>query len=498
MRKYLFFMLVFMILIGGQIVSAESISLMVDQSEFYFLTGQEAVIPLTMNNTYDKAITGQLSYSIVQTINQNGMQYSSTKSNAQSFTIPKENQTIGLNFGSSDTPVMLTVSMEFSYSYEDDDYLVSLDDIIIYFVSNQSQMNNQNNPQQSSSEKIINAPQQDPQQDQQQPQTTQEKLQNNQLNQDSQALKEQMQQQMQEQQQMEDEFEQMVNNNSEVQDIQESLKNQGYQQIDSSFEPKTNNTGSFNYTFENEKGETANLEGEMENGTISSLQSLTTEDRQQMLETLNQSSRFQDYQQQLENEGFNQTDRSFHQEGNRTTVELTYKNDENETATITAEFEDQSLQELRLEKQEDFLYYLVIVIILVFIILVLLYVYWRFQKQRLEDSSSSTAIVNEPFDYRREANELLSAARKDFENGLFKDAYGKAAQSLRLFLRYHHGIKHEMTNDEIISFLKDVNQPHDDIKQCLDLCSLVEFAKYQANEPDFSQIVQIATKVIRS
>ena len=55
-----------------------------------------------------------------------------------------------------------------------------------------------------------------------------------------------------------------------------------------------------------------------------------------------------------------------------------------------------------------------------------------------------------------------------------------------------------MTNDEIISFLKDVNQPHDDIKQCLDLCSLVEFAKYQANEPDFSQIVQIATKVIRS
>jgi len=481
-----------------QVVSADSINLLVDQSEYYFLTGQEAVIPLSMNNTYDKQITGQLSYSIVQTVNQNGMQYSSTKSNAQSFTIPKENQTIGLNFGSSNTPVMLTVSMEFSYSYDGDDYLVGLDDIIIYFVSNQSQMNNQNNPQQSTSEKIINAPQQDPQQDQQQPQTTQEKLQNNQLNQDSQALKEQMQQQMQEQQQMEDEFEQMVNNNSEVQDIQESLKNQGYQQIDESYQPKTNNTGSFNYTFQNENGQTAHVEGEMENGTISSLQSLTAEDRQEMLETLNQSSTFQDYHQQLKDEGFNQTDVSFQQKGNTTTVEITYGNDENETATITAEFEDQSLQEVRLDKNEPFPFYIVVMIIIFSILVLLLFVYWRFKKNKLEDGMVSAPVVSEPFDYRKEANILLSAARKDFENGLFKDAYGKAAQSLRLFLRYHHGVDHEMTNDEIIRFLKHVNQPQDDIKQCLDLCSLVEFAKYQANEPDFSKIVHIASRVIQS
>jgi hypothetical protein len=331
-------------------VSAESISLMVDQSEYYFLTGQEAVIPLKMNNTYNKTINGQLSYSIVQTINQNGMQYSSTKSNTQSFSIPQENQTLGLNFGTSNTPVMLTVSMEFSYTSDGDEFLVGLDDIIIYFVSNQSQMNNQQNPQQSTSEKIIEAPQQDPQQSQKQPETTQEKLQNNQLNQDSQALKEQMQQQLKEQRQMEEAFQNQVNNNSDIQDIQNNLENLGYQQTDSSYHPESNDTGSFNFTYQNEKGQTAQLEGEMTNGTITHLQSLTAEDREQLLDILNQSSSFQKYQNQLIKEGYNQTDTSFQQNGNTTTVELTYENSENETAQITAVFDDQVLEEVRLDK----------------------------------------------------------------------------------------------------------------------------------------------------
>ena len=105
-------------------------------------------------------------------------------------------------------------------------------------------------------------------------------------------------------------------------------------------------------------------------------------------------------------------------------------------------------------------------------------------------------IISKPFDYRSEANRLLNDAKRDFEHGLFKDAYGKAGQSFWLFLSYFHDVKEEMTNDEMIRYLKNLNKPSDHIKQCLDLCSLVEFAKYSANESDFSKIIQLTTKVI--
>ena len=37
---------------------------------------------------------------------------------------------------------------------------------------------------------------------------------------------------------------------------------------------------------------------------------------------------------------------------------------------------------------------------------------------------------------------------------------------------------------------------YDHIKQCLDLCSLVEFAKYSANDTDFSTIINVTHQVI--
>jgi hypothetical protein len=480
-------------------VSADTIIFQVDQTDYYFLTGQDATIPLTMNNTYDQVIDGSLKYSIIQTVNQNGMQYSSSTTNAQSFSVPQGNQTIGINFGTSNTPVTLTVQMEFSYKYNNDDYLVSLEDIIIYFVSNQSEMNNQQNPMQSSSEKIINAPQQqDQSQQSQKPQTTQEKLSNNQLNQDSQSLKQQMEQQIQEQQGMEQAFEQSVMNHSTIQDLHQQLQQQGYELSNQSFQAKSNDTGSFNFFYKNEQGETASVQGDMKEGEITSLNSLTAENRETLREKLNQSKQFQDFEEQLTNEGYNQSDISFSQDANKTTVDLTYKNKKNETATITAEFKDGELQEIQLNKQQENSWYLWIFLFLISLFLCIFFFYRRFSKKKQGVSILPEPVIKKPFDYRLEAQRLLTEAKKDFEAGYYKDAYGKAGQSLRLFLSHHHQLYRELTNDEIIIYLKQIHHPHDHIKQCLDLCSLVEFAKYQANELDFLKIIQITKSVILS
>ena len=147
MKKTLIILGLFLILLCP-IVQADDVTFSVDQLEYYFLTGQQAVISLTINNTFDKNIVGQLKNTITREVNQGGVQYSSSNSQSQTFTAELGNHTIGINFGTSQQPLTLIIDLSLSF-IEQDSYEVELDNIKIYFVSNESQMNNQQNTQSS-------------------------------------------------------------------------------------------------------------------------------------------------------------------------------------------------------------------------------------------------------------------------------------------------------------------------------------------------------------
>lgn len=476
-------------------ITAEEISFSVDQKEYYFLTGQEANIPLHVNNSYNKTINGVIQYTIKETSYKAGQTLTYSNSNSQSISLEKGNRIISLGFGTSDSPKQLDVTLKFSYK-ETDDMVVTLDDITIYFVSNQSQMNNQPNPQQSSSQKVTQGSQnQNNNNQQQQPQTPQQKLQNNQASQDSQALKEQIQKQLQEQQEMQEQFEENLFNNEEFKNQHQKLLDQGYNILNKDLQSKTNDSGDFNLTYKNKQGESASMQGSMENGEIQKMQTQTAEDRENMLSALNQSQQYQDYKEQLEQLGYNQTNVEFKQDGNRTDVQIQYENEQNETATIHAEFQDDELQQVTLEKEESIpIYYWIIPIILIATLPLILYYFYK-KKHRLQPEQTSH-IPPKPFDYYSEAKRLLKEAEALFQNERYKDAYGKAAQSIRLYLSYKNGLNVEITNDQVVKYLKRTKKPFTDIKKCFDLCSLVEFAKYQANDKDFTEIVMTAGSII--
>ncbi|NOZ44845.1 MAG: hypothetical protein GXP45_07020, partial [bacterium] len=102
-----------------------------------------------------------------------------------------------------------------------------------------------------------------------------------------------------------------------------------------------------------------------------------------------------------------------------------------------------------------------------------------------------------PFDYRAKAILMLEHAKRLFEKKEYKDAYADAGQALRLFLSYDNNLNKEVTNDEIVSYLRKHKKPYKEAKECFDLCSLVEFAKYEANKRDFDKIIRYAKKLIR-
>jgi hypothetical protein len=278
--------------------------------------------------------------------------------------------------------------------------------------------------------------------------------------------------------------------------MNEELEDLGYEVKEKNINSESNDTGDFEIKYQNEKGEEATISGSMKDGEINNIQKQTAEDRRQMLELLNQSEKYQDFLDELNTESFNQTSISFNQNGNITDINIGFENENNETATITAEFENDELKEVSLEKDnEKNLLIWVFTIFLIFFFFIL-YIFFKRYKVRKKNFESEDILYTKPFDYKKEAEKLLREAEKLFYKKLYKDAYGVAGQALRLYLSFKYGIKKEITNDYIIKYLKQNDKKFNDIKKCFDLCSLVEFAKYKIDKNDFDEIIKISGKTI--
>ncbi len=507
-------------LVNAGLFNSGDITFSVNQKEYYFKIGEDAIIPLEIDNSYGKQINGMLSYTYTQEINQGGMHMSSSNTQSISFSVKEGKNTENLDFGTSNSPSILRVSLKFSYT-EKETRIVNLDEIKIHFVSEENQKQNQENRQTSSSEKY-SASQQNQKQDlfsqmqkeidemigrnqQQNQQTIQQKMQNNQIGQDSSALKKQMQRQLQEQEQLKQDFQKQLSENPEFQQEHQRLLQQGYNLTSGEINPATENSGKFDLQYQKQNGETAQLKGEMENGKMKNMQKLTEEDKNKLLQELNQNEDFQKLNKKLQEKGFEQKNTEFSLEENKTKINVNYENPQNQTTSISADVINGTIQNIKisnLDKEDDYSKsypWLWLIIIFIILLIVIYFIYKKYYKKiKKVESEIKNIVIEKPFDYKKESKKLLKKAKVLFEKEKYKDAYEKAGQALRLYLSYKHGLKKEVTNDEIIKYLKNKNKEVKLIKECFDLCSLVEFAKYKANKKDFEKIIKQGEEIIKS
>jgi len=504
-------------LANAGLFNSGDITFSINQKEYYFKIGENAVIPLEIDNTYGKQINGMLSYTYTQEINQGGMYMSSSNTQSTSFSVKEGKNTENLDFGTSESPSTLSVSLKFSYP-EKETRIVNLDEIKIHFVSDENQKQNQENKQSSSSEKY-SSPQQSQQQDpfsqmqkeidemmgrdqQQNQQTTQQKMQNNQIGQDSSALKKQMQRQLQEQEQLKERFQKNLGENQEFQQEHQRLLQQGYNLTSGNLNPTSEDSGKFDLQYQKQNGETAQLKGEMENGEIKNMQKLTTKDKNQLIKKLKENKDFKKLDTELQGKGFEQKNAEFSLEENKTKINVNYKNFQNQTTSISADVINGTIQNVKIEnlEKENFsknYFWLWLSILLVVLLIAGYFIYKKYYKKiKKVEQEIKNIVIEKPFDYKKESKKLLKKAKDLFEKEKYKDAYEKAGQALRLYLSYKYGLKREVTNDEIIRYLKDKNKEVKLIKRCFDLCSLVEFAKYKVNKKDFEKIMGLGDEII--
>jgi hypothetical protein len=499
------------------VVSAQDITFTLPQDEYYFLTGEQASVPLYMNNSYGTDINGMLQATFTQEMNTGSVHFSSSNSKSTNFQVPAGDSGTNLGFGTSNDPETLKVSLTFSYD-EDGAKTVTLGDILVHFVDDESEIQSNSNAVQSSSQDASSTQQStDPfaQQEQQMQQamqqfmnqqsstqsssqSSQQAAQNNQLDQDTSALKAQMEEQIQEQEKIKQEFQEELTSNEDFQEANQELEDMGYNLTDVSVNPSSNNTGSFTANYEKPDGETAPIQGEMEDGEIKEIQEDTAEDRQNLRDILARNEEYQKYLKELESDGFIETDATFSLNGNETDLQIQYANPANETALINAIFTDETVDSVELVRDRENNNYSLYVIIALLILALAYLAYKKYNPETAEEMpiAVNTEAKKEKIDFRKEAKELVDKSVHLYEDGQIEDAYGTAAQALRLYLSHFYGLRKEVTNAELIRHLKVKGKEWKEIEDCLELCTLVEFAKHLPEEDEFEKLIRTVKKAV--
>ena len=523
-----------------QNIYAQEIVFSTEQKEYYFEIGEDAIIPIEINNTFGIPISGILQYAITQEIKQGNIQFSSSNTETNNLLIDeKENQIIYLDLGTSDTPSNLILNLNFNFD-ENGENIVSIGPIMIHFVADNSQKNNQQNKMTSSTSNV--QPQQKNDLFSEQEERMQQKIddlfgnpqdlfsqqeermqkrlndlfgnlqnplqfpqqnpQRNQLTEDNKALKQQIQNELQKQEQIQKEFEnQLLSDNAIVDKHQELLKS-GYNVTDNILNPISNNTGSFELQYENKDGKSAKLQGNMENGTVTELKQEIEEDRDKLLERLEKNEQFQQYHNQLLTEGLSQNGIDFEQNNNQTSINIKYNDQkEDEQAKIIANFENEEIKSIILEDNNtnqsyDIIWLISLIIIVIVISLIIIYfVIKKYNRKKIKvqvDDKYST-LKSDIIEDVSKPKTLIEQAQRYYDNGEKKKAFGAAGKAIRLFLGNEIDIKEEITNEELIKILtkhqKNTNYPIESVKNSLKITDLVEFAKYNATEDDFKMII---------
>ena len=499
-----------------QVVYAQDVYLSTNQTEFYFSTGENAIIPIQINNTYGKQISGSLQYTISQLINQGNLHLSNSNTEEKSLSVDDENSKVFLNLGKSETPTDYSVNINYNYNVNGD-RIVSLGPISVHFVSNDSNKNTHENTTMQSSSQPNNQPQsneqdlfsqqQEMQQQlnemlgnpQNQTQDRQQQLQNNQLSQDSAALKHQFEKQVQKQEQVKNEFEKKLFSNRDFQNKHQKLLQDGYTINNSDLNPVTNDTGTFNIKYNDTNGKWATLQGNIKNGTLAQINEQTQVEQEKLLENLRQNTQYQQFNNKLLKQGFSPNGTTFLTRANQTDIVLKYANNKHENASIAGRFLNDDLKQVTLKGGNSSQFYLIPLLIFAAIMVSVVLVYIIIKKINNKNKSfvnSSLSSKPKTLDYVIESRRLLNDAVQHHDKGQYKEAFEIAGKSLRIFLNGDAGIKKEITNQELVRLIQNNNKyPLDDIRDCFKITDLVKFANFEPAESDFRKIISLFEKL---
>ncbi|MGA9910453.1 MAG: hypothetical protein WBP84_09625, partial [Nitrososphaeraceae archaeon] len=233
--------------------------------------------------------------------------------------------------------------------------------------------------------------------------------------------------------------------------------------------------------------------------TMTNINEQSQDKQEKLLEKLKQNKSYQQFNSKLLTEGFSQNDIAFEANGNVTNVILKYEDQKQANATITANFVNDEIRQVTLEDRNSNPLNLMLLIIISVTVVSALCIYFAIKKFKNKKSFTIIDTQLNPklksFDHVIESKKLIDESIQYHDKGHYKEAFGTAGKSIRLFLSHDAGIKREITSEELIRLIPKDNYPINDIRECLKVTDLVEFAKLKATDYDFKKIISLFNKL---
>jgi hypothetical protein len=480
------------------------------QKEYYFVVGSPAVIPLAATSSYPQEMPGTIQLSTDEQLQQPGMVMVSTQNRVFPYTVEPGDSYVNLSAGTSDRPTDYKVHLTFDYT-DSSPKEVTLPEIIIHFVADPAQAQNSASPVSSSTgagtgsvptSSSVHISQQtvSPQQQAGNDGSTQSALQNNQMQQDANALRNQLEQEKAKRDAQQSEFKKKLLADPLVQDVNATLGTDGFSRQALTAQPVTNDTGTYSMTYRNDAGTQIAVSGSMTGGVVPSAfeQSNTTFNTTPALET---DAGFRSFDRSLAGQGFVRTDTRDNRTLSDAVINLTYTNPEGRRAFVNATMNGGVLTGLSLATEPE-TSPLPLVLAVAASIAVAACVAWLVYRRYFRmkkvggENPVGSGLDRQPFDHRHEAKRILERAGIAFSEQRYTEAYGYAGQALRLFLSYEHGARTEMTNRELLNFLRAQGKEAAGVPELLTLCSDVEFAKGGPDVAGFSEMIGKIREII--
>ena len=224
----------------------------------------------------------------------------------------------------------------------------------------------------------------------------------------------------------------------------------------------------------------------------------------EILQRLQENAQFQSYDQELSNDGLIQQPPDFTSIGeNEVDVEIPYENDDN-SATITASFEDGQITNVEMFYSEEELTYdyfwLIPVIAGIVIVMIILRkkLQWSSTVSVVDTSIQQVVVDNSSINHVQITEQMLSEAKQLYKDQMYKDAHEKFGQAIRFYYSHHFDLQKEITSIETLQILRKNKTKHfDSILDFLNLCGMIEFAKQDTDERKFFDSIDEFSKLIK-
>jgi hypothetical protein len=475
-------------------VDAGEIVFTTPQKAYAFATGDEAVIPIGVQNTCGHDVFGTLVYSMQHVQEGGEMANSDQVTRTQSFTIFSDLEAFELNIGSQDAPSTLTLDISFKYS-EGTTYQVSLECITVYFDTEVPSEELEKSPLTSTQTEQTGGSASG---------TSQESAQyapvlagttagtiSSQIQQpaDMTALKEQLECEAREKQLTEESFASVIRSDLFFIRINESLSEQDFRQGTMDLQPTTPDSGMFSLEYTQPGIPSAWVAGTVERGSITSMEISSSHPLSVAFE-ISSNPTYVRYDSDLKQEGYQRVYTTIDATPDSCLTILRFLKN-GDAAWLNATLVNGTVTGITLEREESGIPYLVPLMVFLVTVGIAALVFTAYYRYWNEDAPFEKIAITEQGSYRDSVQALLKEAEALCVDGHMKEAYGKIGQALRMFIAHEKGKGGiELTDEEALALLKTDERSAAECGDILCTCSNVMFARSLPPAEEFARLLE--------